>query len=289
MSKRRFGTLTSWFASEHGGYGYVDTANGNRYFLHRRFIRSGDPRPGSSIVFTTLPPATDVAKYPRAIDATINANTPAAREAEIERLLARKKQRQKLLPSFRQIPVDSKSAAKRRGARRRDSRLGQRNLRRPHLPVVRSQVRRQDSRGESFSGRVRPRQAAIGSRQNPSCLGSCVRRNSRRSRTPADRAHTFSRDQRTCSAFTQAPRRMAARGKARARQEQNVYLVGSAHLVTETAEYRNAYNRPYGSANPRFSCFSNPAVHMRETDSGLPSKAPKSTWAETAFIKHVQA
>jgi len=93
MSKRRFGTLTSWFASEHGGYGYVDTANGNRYFLHRRFIRSGDPRPGSSIVFTTLPPATDVAKYPRAIDATINANTPAARETEIERLLARKKTR----------------------------------------------------------------------------------------------------------------------------------------------------------------------------------------------------
>jgi hypothetical protein len=78
-----FGTLISWVASAHGGHGYVDTANGDRYFLHRNFIKSGDPRPGASAMFSVLPPANPDAKYPRAMDVVINANTPGARETKL--------------------------------------------------------------------------------------------------------------------------------------------------------------------------------------------------------------
>jgi hypothetical protein len=79
---RLFGTLTVWIASENGGHGYIDNASG-RYFVHRRFIRSGDPRPGASAVFSVLPPANAGAKYPRAIDIVINANTEAAKQTKI--------------------------------------------------------------------------------------------------------------------------------------------------------------------------------------------------------------
>jgi hypothetical protein len=83
MGQRLFGTLTVWIASENGGYGYVDTANGDRYFVHRRFLRSGDPRPGASAVFSPLPPANAEAKYPRAVDVVINANTELAKQTKI--------------------------------------------------------------------------------------------------------------------------------------------------------------------------------------------------------------
>lgn len=49
--KRLFGTLSAWLASEHGGYGYIDTRAGERFFTHRKFLKSGDPRPGASAVF----------------------------------------------------------------------------------------------------------------------------------------------------------------------------------------------------------------------------------------------
>jgi hypothetical protein len=78
---RLFGILTVWIASEHGGRGYIDSASG-RYFVHRRFIRSGDPRPGASAVFSILPPANG-GKYPRAIDVTFNSNTEAAKQTKI--------------------------------------------------------------------------------------------------------------------------------------------------------------------------------------------------------------
>jgi hypothetical protein len=82
MSKR-FGTLTVWMASEHGGYGYISDARGDKFFLHRRFIQSGNPTPGSSVIFEVLPAAPN-AKYPRAVNATINANTPGARGTKIQ-------------------------------------------------------------------------------------------------------------------------------------------------------------------------------------------------------------
>jgi hypothetical protein len=82
MGQRMFGILTVWIASENGGHGYIDNASG-RYFVHRRFIRSGDPRPGASAVFSVLPPANAEAKYPRAIDVVINANTEAAKQTKI--------------------------------------------------------------------------------------------------------------------------------------------------------------------------------------------------------------
>jgi hypothetical protein len=81
MGQRLFGTLTIWIASENGGHGYIDSATG-RYFLHRRFIRSGDPRPGASAVFSVLPPANG-GKYPRAVDTVVNANTEAAKQTKI--------------------------------------------------------------------------------------------------------------------------------------------------------------------------------------------------------------
>jgi len=85
---KRFGTLMVWIASEHGGFGFVNTSDGGRFFLHRNWIVSGDPRPGSPIVFEVLPPANPTAKFPRAINATINANTPGARETKIQPKIA---------------------------------------------------------------------------------------------------------------------------------------------------------------------------------------------------------
>jgi hypothetical protein len=82
MGQRVFGVLSVWIASENGGYGYIDAESG-RYFVHRRFLRSGDPRPGASAVFSILPPANAEAKYPRAIDVIINANTEAAKQTKI--------------------------------------------------------------------------------------------------------------------------------------------------------------------------------------------------------------
>jgi hypothetical protein len=79
---RLFGILTVWIASENGGHGYIDNASG-RYFVHRRFIKSGDPRPGASAIFSVLPPANAEAKYPRAIDVVFNSNTEAAKQTKI--------------------------------------------------------------------------------------------------------------------------------------------------------------------------------------------------------------
>jgi hypothetical protein len=81
MGQRLFGTLTIWIASENGGHGYIDAESG-RYFVHRRFIRSGDPRPGASAVFSILPPANG-GKYPRAVDIVFNSNTEAAKQTKI--------------------------------------------------------------------------------------------------------------------------------------------------------------------------------------------------------------
>jgi hypothetical protein len=80
MSKRQFGILISWTASASGGFGYIDASDGARFFLQRRCVLSGDPRPGSRVVFEVLPPVTSpTAKFPRAINATINSHTPEAR------------------------------------------------------------------------------------------------------------------------------------------------------------------------------------------------------------------
>jgi len=82
MGQRLFGTLTVWIASENGGHGYIDAESG-RYFVHRRFLRSGDPRPGASAIFSALPTANAEAKYPRAVDVVFNGNTQAAKQTKI--------------------------------------------------------------------------------------------------------------------------------------------------------------------------------------------------------------
>lgn len=82
MGQRFFGILSVWIVSENGGYGYTDADSG-RYFVHCRFIRSGDPRPGASAVCSVLSPANDEAKYPRAIDVVVNANTGAAKHTKL--------------------------------------------------------------------------------------------------------------------------------------------------------------------------------------------------------------
>jgi hypothetical protein len=82
MSKRRFGTLRSWNASEHGGYGHIVTADGQEFFLRREWISSGTPTPGSSAVFSTLPPVPG-RPHSRAVDCVLNANTEAARETRM--------------------------------------------------------------------------------------------------------------------------------------------------------------------------------------------------------------
>jgi hypothetical protein len=84
MGKRIFGSLAVWVASESGGYGFIDDANGTRYFTHRRHIKSGSPVPGAVAVFEVLPPATTTARYPRAVAVILNANTEAARQTRIQ-------------------------------------------------------------------------------------------------------------------------------------------------------------------------------------------------------------
>jgi hypothetical protein len=82
QSRRIFGTLESWHASEHGGFGFVTTPSGGKYFLHRKYIKSGSPIPGASAVFEVLPPAAGTTN-PRAINANLNANVPSAKETKI--------------------------------------------------------------------------------------------------------------------------------------------------------------------------------------------------------------
>jgi hypothetical protein len=84
MAKRVFGTLAVWVASQSGGYGFIDDQSGTRYFLHRKNLRSGIPLPGAPAIFEVLPPATETARYARAVNVTLNANTPQARETRIQ-------------------------------------------------------------------------------------------------------------------------------------------------------------------------------------------------------------
>jgi|HubBroStandDraft_2_1064218.scaffolds.fasta_scaffold860042_2 hypothetical protein len=64
MGQRVFGILSVWIASEHGGHGYVDTVNSERYFVHRNYIRSGDPRPVPllSFLYCLLPMVANIEK-----------------------------------------------------------------------------------------------------------------------------------------------------------------------------------------------------------------------------------
>ncbi len=87
MSKRLVGILKIWSASASGGFGYVDTPSGERFFIHRKYIKSGNPTPGSSAIFTSAP-ANPGTAYPRAIDVVLNSNTPAARETKIQPKIA---------------------------------------------------------------------------------------------------------------------------------------------------------------------------------------------------------
>lgn len=80
--KRLFGTLKSWSASEHGGWGYILTADGTRYFFHRRMIRLGEPLPGSVCVFTPQPPQ-DGKKYPQAWHVVIQHHSTAAKNSTL--------------------------------------------------------------------------------------------------------------------------------------------------------------------------------------------------------------
>jgi cold shock CspA family protein len=82
QQRRIFGTLESWQASEHGGFGFVTTTSGGRYFLHRKFILSGSPTPGASVVFEVAPPAAGATKS-RAVNAVLNANVASAKETKI--------------------------------------------------------------------------------------------------------------------------------------------------------------------------------------------------------------
>ena len=82
QQRRFFGTLESWHASTNGGYGFITTASGGPYFLHRKYIRSGDPRPGASVVFEVVAPAAGTTR-PRAVNAVLNANVPGAQETKI--------------------------------------------------------------------------------------------------------------------------------------------------------------------------------------------------------------
>lgn len=76
--KRSSGRLAVWYASEHGGFGYIDTDDGQRFFVCRKFIKSGDPRPGAIVTFTARPAALG-AKFPQAYNAIINAHSPEAK------------------------------------------------------------------------------------------------------------------------------------------------------------------------------------------------------------------
>lgn len=85
MSNRRFGTLVSWNASPSGGFGFIDAPDGERFerfFLHRRYIASGNPTPGAAAVFEVVPPAAGTTR-PRAVNVILNANVPSARETKI--------------------------------------------------------------------------------------------------------------------------------------------------------------------------------------------------------------
>ena len=83
MAKRVFGILAVWVASPSGGYGFADDQSGTRYFLHRKNLKSGAPVPGAVAIFEVLPPATATARYARAVNETLNANTAQARETRI--------------------------------------------------------------------------------------------------------------------------------------------------------------------------------------------------------------
>ena len=78
MFQRFFGILKCWYASENGGWGYILTAKGEKYFVHRKFIKSGQPLPGSSCIFTPQLPLNDKL-LPQAFQVVINSNTTAAR------------------------------------------------------------------------------------------------------------------------------------------------------------------------------------------------------------------
>ena len=78
---RLTGILSSWRASEHGGFGFV-RRGGQLFFLHRAMIKSGDPIPGSSCVFTPKP-AHENTKHDQATDCVINSRTEAARTTTV--------------------------------------------------------------------------------------------------------------------------------------------------------------------------------------------------------------
>jgi hypothetical protein len=80
--KRLFGTLKTWTASEHGGWGFIDLTSGTRYFFHRRMIRTGEPLPGSACIFTPQPPQ-EGKNYPQALDVVIQHHSTAARTSTL--------------------------------------------------------------------------------------------------------------------------------------------------------------------------------------------------------------
>ena len=82
---RRVGVLLFWRASAHGGCGVVlMPADQDRYFLHRNDIASGEPVPGSSVVFTPGERLKPSSRYPRALHAVLNARTMAAKTTTLD-------------------------------------------------------------------------------------------------------------------------------------------------------------------------------------------------------------
>ena len=71
-SPRRVGVLVFWHLSSHGGFGHVlIPSTQERFFIHRSFIKSGQPLVGSSVSFVPAPPI-EGKIYPQATQAIID-------------------------------------------------------------------------------------------------------------------------------------------------------------------------------------------------------------------------
>lgn len=83
---RKVGTLLSWTASPNGGFGLVECPDGSRFFLHRSFVKVGEPRPGSKVSFQPMPPAKDK-KHPRAYKAVLDNDSAESRATKLPEVL----------------------------------------------------------------------------------------------------------------------------------------------------------------------------------------------------------
>jgi hypothetical protein len=76
---RRVGVLSFWHISENGGFGKVLVSFTKEvFFIHRKFIISGEPIPGAQVTFTPTPPL-EGKVYPQATQAVID-NTKIIRQ-----------------------------------------------------------------------------------------------------------------------------------------------------------------------------------------------------------------